>query len=272
MDDHDADHEPSTVAPQPQDEGRDEGADDDAPDDDAPDDDAGPDPEAHQQRGLKKSDLLIALAVILVVVVGGLAVSVLTDEDEGGGGQEEQEGRPTDDFNRPHSPDTVGVAGNGDAWDAVSGVWGIDAAQVYLAVPQLDGSPNFLLLDMGSPNGEISAVFARTRLGSGLVFRYASPEDYYVLLPAGGFGTWIVQHLVNGEATLNESVGLAPSDDGTTVTLGLDGDQATVQIADEEPATVQLDDDGGDATRVGFTVQGFRAEEARWDDFYGIPS
>lgn len=225
-------------------------------------------------RGLKKSDLLIALAVIVVLVLGGLVVTALTDEGEGGGddgGSDEQVGRPTDDFNRVHDPTAVGVAANGDAWDAVAGVWGIDAAQVYLAVPQLDGSANLLLLDMGSADGRVSTVFARSRLGAGLVFRYTSPEDYYVLLPAGGFGTWVVQHVVDGEAASNEGVGLAPSADGTTVELELDGDSVTVRVADDEPATIQLDGDGAGATRVGFVVQGYRADEARWDDFYAVP-
>jgi hypothetical protein len=235
----------------------------DAGADEAPDDGTGGD------RGLRRSDLIVGAAVLVALLVAAVTFTLLTRDDPPS--DVVVEGAPTDDFNRPQSRDTVGVAANGDSWDPVAGVWGIDGAQVYLATADLGGARNLLTLDMGSADGTVSAVFSRVRLGAGMVFRYQSPQDFWVILPAPDYGTWIVQHIVDDETVVNENIGLADSPDGTTVSLTLAGTLLKVQINDADAVELEMDD-STDATVVGLTSLGYGSGEARWDDFYADPA
>lgn len=225
-----------------------------------------------EPRGMRRSDILIGVGVLAVLLIVGVVFStVVGGDDDAGGGGAAVTSDATDDFNRPFNPTAVGVAATGDSWDAVSGTWGVDAAQLYVAVPAASNARNLVVLDMGSSDGQLSAVFARVRLGAGMVFWYESPDDFWVVLPATGFGTWIVQHLVDNEAVVNESLGLADSADGTSVSITLDGGSITGQVGEEEPVTIDVDDPGT-SSLVGFTAEGFGSTDARWDDFYAVPA
>jgi hypothetical protein len=208
-----------------------------------------------------------ALGVVALLAAGVLVVSGSDDDDEVAGGLD---GVPTDTFNRRTTFDGVGVASNGDSWSSVNGKWGIDAGQAFMQEGNFDGSRNLVVLDMGSPNGEIAVLFARVRQGAGLVFRYTSPDDLWMLIPVPDYGTWAVQRRVDGELVFNENIGLAHSDDGTRAVLRLDGPEAEVQIDDLEPVTIDIGESS--ATGVGFTAEGPDTNQARFDDLYAIPA
>ena len=216
--------------------------------------------------------LVVAGAVLGLGVVVALVGILAAIRDDGGDTATDAagtDGVPTDDFNRRTSFSEVGVAANGDSWSPVAGVWGIDAAQVFLVEPSLDGSRNLLVLDVGSPDGELAVVFARVRKGAGLLFRYESPQDYWILAPSPDFGTWAVQRWVDGELDFNENIGLAHSDDGTRAFVRLDGPTLEVQIDDLEPVTFDIG--ASDATGAGFSALGEGVSQARWDDFFALP-
>jgi hypothetical protein len=220
---------------------------------------------------LRRRDVLIALAVLVVLVGAGVVVARLVAEES----PDETAGlldgvAPTDTFDRQTDLQDVGVAANGDSWNAVSGVWGIDAAQVHLAQGALGGARNLLTLDMGASDGVVAATFARSRPGAGLVFRYAGPDDFWVVLPAPEFGTWVVQHLVDEQIVVNENIGLADTEDGIHVVLEITRTRVAVAVADHPAVAVQIDP--SEASMVGFTSLGYGSNAARWDDFYAIPA
>jgi hypothetical protein len=220
---------------------------------------------------LRRRDVLIALVVLVVLVGAGVVVARLVAEEA----PEEATGllegvEPTDDFNRQSDLRTAGVAGNGDSWNAVSGVWGIDAAQVYLVQGAAGGARNLLTLDMGSEDGVVAATFARATQGAGMVFRYAGPDDFWAILPAPDFGTWVVQHFVDEEIVANENIGLVDTEDGLEVVLEITRTRVTVTVGDNPAVPIQISP--SEASMVGFTTLGYGSNRARWDDFYAIPA
>jgi hypothetical protein len=225
----------------------------------------------HARFRIRRRDVVIGTIVLVLLLGAGVVLSALLADESPEDAADRLVGvEPTDDFDRQSDGRTVGVAANGDSWNAISGVWGIDAAQVFLAEGTAGGARNLLTLDMGSEDGTVAVTFARTRQGAGLVFRYDGPDDFWVLLPARDFGTWVVQHVVDEEVVANDNVGLADSDDGTQVVLEVKRTTITVTIGDNAPVAIQIDP--SDATAVGLTALGFGSNEARWDDFYAIPA
>jgi hypothetical protein len=234
---------------------------------------------ARRRVGLRQRDVIIVL-LVLVVVLGVVVVSGWVREDDDGGTEAllesigtgvVPEGPPTDSFDRPDSVSSVGVATNGDSWDAVDSTWGIAGGQLAVAEPAAGDANGFVLLDMGSGDGTVAATNVVVRGGSGLVFRYTSPTDYWVAVPAPDYGTWVVQHRRDGETPVSENVGLASTADGAQVRVDLDGDRVTVQAGGSEPLVIQ-DDGGQDASVVGVVAGGYGSNGARWDNFYAIPA
>ncbi len=97
--------------------------------------------------------------------------------------------------------------------------------------------------------------FSVVRGGAGLVFRYASPADFWQLVPAPAFRTWVVQHVLGGRLAANEDLHVVGAEDGTVVQVELSGTEISVKVSDQE-AIVLDDPAGAGRTVVGFAARG----------------
>jgi len=237
---------------------------------------------ARPRRGLTSRDLTIGLAVLVVLLLIALATSLAVGDGDGDGGDDTADGSPsgegiaglgapTDSFDRPDDATAIGVATNGDAWESLGATWGVQGGQLYMAVPPTGAAQGFALLDMGSGDGTVAATASTVRGGSGLVFRYQGPDDHWVVNPAADYGTWVVQHVVQGTPVVNENVGLTSTEGGSTILVELDGAEIRV-VVNDGPALLIRDEAGADATMVGIASGGYGSADARWDSFYALPA
>jgi hypothetical protein len=208
-------------------------------------------------------DRAAGVAVLLGLLVFGVVLSV---------GQASLRDEPTDASVAAPVSDLLGDRG----WTEVAGEWAAADGQVRVARLAPQGGRNLLVADLGWLDGEVTATFAEPAAGAALVLRYRSPEDFWVLVPAPGYATWAMQHVVAGDAVENVELGLQEVGVDTRVAVSLLGRVAIVTIGDHAPVTVPLDDDGGPAgdepaaTQAGFTVVGFGAEAGRWSTFDAV--
>lgn len=217
-------------------------------------------------------DLVIGVAVLVALAAFAAAVvRVVASDDPGSASPTRLDATtPADDFDRVDDRRDVGAPSEG-SWRVEGGIWGVQDQQLALTGLELDGSPNVLLWDLGSPTGTVGADFSVVRAGTGLVFRWTSADDHWEVVPAPALATWLVRRIVDGQTVVNENVGLVGVADGTQVLVRVDETTASVQVGDATPTVVDL---GGpsSASLVGFEGGGLVAREARWDDFVAEPS
>ena len=99
----------------------------------------------------------------------------------------------------------------------------------------------------------VQVIVGRVVAGSGVVFRYENPSNYWSLLASPLGGRWSLVKVVDGDQTVLESYGPAATGRGTTVMLRFDGDRIEVEI-DGVALGDMSDPDLQDKNRVGFVV------------------
>lgn len=97
-----------------------------------------------------------------------------------------------------------GLAGGPEpfGWQVVAGSWTTDGTA---AVPAPQGGDALVVATLEVAQGTIGATLGHAAYGGALVFRYAGPEDYWLLRVAPGFGMQVVQ-VVGGAETVIDYV------------------------------------------------------------------
>jgi hypothetical protein len=266
---------------------------DDPAEDLVPQDDLGPEGTADADRGETDEDELDQVAPLALptwkLVAGGAAVVAVVllavlvalqvfdsgdgDGDGDGGGGDTAEGSPSiiDTFDRADAPNELGATESGQPWEAVSGVWGISGNEAVLVEPNENGVRSLAVVDLGSPDGTVTATAATIEQGWGLVFRYQGPFNYWYLTAAPDFATYNLARVVDGEVQALGAVGLAEVEDGTEVRVRLEG--ATIEIAVNGTVVKSITDTTLlSATQAGLLASGEAARGATWDDFEATPT
>lgn len=223
--------------------------------------------------------IVAAVGVALLVLVAGVVVawSVFDDDDAGivvVGPTVTTEPVPTvgvrDDFERPDATE-LGTSSSGDPWSEISGAWGIDAGTAQVLEPAATATRSLAIVDMGEPDGSVSATMSAAANGWGLVFRYRGKFNYWIVSAAPKFATYNVQKVVDGELVTVGSLGLAPVGDGAVVRVELRGNSIEVFVDDVLAGNFE-DPHLAGATLVGLSAEGAAIQEGRWDAFEAVPA
>lgn len=165
-------------------------------------------------------------------------------------------------FSRADSATTMGQASTGQSWQPAEGVWGISGESAYLA----RGDPakrNLTVIDVGASDGSVLAVQRVTSSGSGIVFRYVNEFNYWSVRNVPAYGTWTVEKIVGGIATVVGNLGLVHTDNGTTLDIDLNGARIGFAV-DGGAARTFVDPTFQTATEVGLIYIGAEPTIARW--------
>jgi peptidoglycan/LPS O-acetylase OafA/YrhL len=248
-------------------------------------------PEEPRHARTESSNSRVRIGLIVVgVLIAGLVVGRLTapDDDGGDGGAagEDAEGLPfphgdvnrtgywgfagleervIDTFDRADSPDALGSAGTGQAWEVLSGTWGIRDNSAVLTEPGGGSGPRLAVVPRGNGAGLTEVTMTVVEEGAGLVFRYRDPQNYWSVTANPGVGSWSATRVLDGEPELVGELA-APTDDGTTISVTQNETTVRFLVEGEEYLTIN---DGAlaDQLQGGLIVAATSTGQARWDRF-----
>lgn len=233
------------------------------PTDSSPDHtDTGPDHDAP----IEAWKLIVAVVGIFAVlsVAGLLAVAAFGGDDTGGSGATDT--AIVDDFDRPDSTSSLGITPSGNAWESVSGTWGIADGQAYLVEANPEGQRSVATIDIGTPNGGVEVQAATMTSGWGIVFRYVGQFNYWYISAAPEYATYNITKIIDGTTVQVSKISLAPTGDGSTLRVQFRGPTIDVFI-DDKPMMTLSDSSLTQATRVGLLAIGNQPLSARWANF-----
>lgn len=162
------------------------------------------------------------------------------------------------------SPGSLGAMPGGPSWRAVRGGWAVALGEAYPASPAPGRS--LAVVALGQGDGAAQVRVARLTQGSGVVFRYRDPSNYWYVAAVPAYGSWSVVKVLDGQEQTVANTGTSSVKDGTTVGVRFQGQTIDVAIDGVVRASVS---DGALSTAdgVGMAVWGSDAAKARFDDF-----
>lgn len=227
--------------------------------------------------------MLVVGAVVAFVAIAIVGVLIASGGDSGGGGGEGNDTTAadartdvgifgtTDQFDRRDSATSLGDFAPGRPWvtDEGVGTWGIENDEARLV--ESGEFRNHAVIGLGQGDGGAQVRVDKVVNGVGLVFRYVGPYNYWAVVAVPEVATWNLIKVVDGDQEVVGNTGQSPTADGTTVAVRLRGDTVEVIINGRIRKTV-VDDFQLNAGKVGMTVRGPDAIDARFDDFVaGLP-
>lgn len=238
--------------------------------------------------GSKARLALLAVGILIVGIVIGRVTAPedsTSDSASGGGGPDTTEGLPfptgdvnrtgywgfvdltpvaIDTFDRANSATSLGTAGSGQTWEAVSGTWGIDEDSAATSGGGQDG-PNLAVIPRGTGDGLTEVTMTVVEGGAGLVFRYLDPDNYWSVTANPGVGSWSVNRVIDGD---DELVGelTGPTASGVTVSVVADGTAVRFLLDGVEYLSI-TDGALADQLQGGLIASAGTANAARWDRF-----
>jgi hypothetical protein len=262
---------------------------DDEVEEDAPQDDVATEPRASR---LTRTQVQVGLAVVAALIVGIVVGRVTAPEEEGAAdsdtdshaaseplpfpsgdvnrtgywGFADLEPTVIDTFDRPDDPESLGSAGTGQEWEAVSGTWGIADSAALTSDGGGGADENHIaVVPEGSGDGLTEVTMTVVEEGAGLVFRYLDPENYWSVTANPSAGSWSATRVLDGEPEL---VGEFPcqTSDGTTVSVTQSGAALRFLIEGQECLTLN---DGAlsDQLQGGLIAAPDSSGDARWNRF-----
>ncbi|HYF44865.1 MAG TPA: hypothetical protein VD926_01555 [Acidimicrobiales bacterium] len=214
----------------------------------------------------------VIMAIVAIAIIGVL-VATGGGDDGGGGGAETRDAegiRPTtavfgtlDEFDRRDARQLGAFTTDRD-WDPVVGRWGVDNGDAY--VVDADEFRNHAVIGLGQSDGAVQVRLDQLTAGAGLVFRFRGPGNYWAVVAAPNGGTWNLIRVEDTAADVVGNTGITPVVDGTTVAARFVGEEIEVIVNGVVHLTAQDDFLSGEG-KVGITVRGDDATEARFDDF-----
>jgi len=110
----------------------------------------------------------------------------------------------------------LGRAATGQPWQAVKGVWTVDASGAFVS-QAIPGQPSLALIDAGRGDGSVAVTAAHVQRGMGLAFRCESELNCWTLTATPEFGTWQLTKITGAQVIDMQNIGTAPVADGTRV-------------------------------------------------------
>jgi len=174
-----------------------------------------------------------------------------------------------DPFGRDDSTSALGSMPAGLSWQAVSGTWGTAGGQAYVSRPGAHSDLAVVRPPIG--DGVVQVRMAKSGRLAGLVFRYRGSSDYWAVVAAPDYATWVVVRVAAGEETVVGNTGLVSTGDGTTIGVRLRGADVDVMVDGRIMTTVTTGPaDGTDM--VGMVADSSEGGVVRFDDFAIIPA
>jgi hypothetical protein len=90
-------------------------------------------------------------------------------------------------------------------------------------------TPSLAVVEISGTARMIVAHFDRLNGDLGVIFRYADPHNYWILVPARGYATWNLYSIESGNTLFRGNTGLSGLGNGT-VTLKLSGADIEVDL------------------------------------------
>ena len=146
-------------------------------------------------------------------------------------------------------------------WKAEGGAFarGKDATTATAPGP----GPAFATIDPKDPPSAVTANFAHVGPGSGLVFNYVNPQNYWSVVAVYEYGTWNINKTVNGQTTFVANTGsnLSPTD--TSIELRQANGDVTVSV-DRRPS-MRVRAPAPPHARVGLLASAHDNGQTRWN-------
>ncbi|MCM3130945.1 hypothetical protein ACFQ3J_00405 [Paenibacillus provencensis] len=133
----------------------------------------------------------------------------------------------SDTFNRADNNTSLGTADTGQAWQALSGVFGIvgNTAQLITAA----GTTNTAVVDSGISNCVIKATLATNSVITRIAFRVTDATNMIFVQSNQGSSNYQILRVVDNAQTSIATVSRAPAA-GDEITVNLDGSSIVVLI------------------------------------------
>ena len=212
----------------------------------------------------------VVMALVAVALVGVLIATGGDDSGDVATGAGDSEARATtavfgttDEFERADASELGALTADRD-WDPIAGVWGIENGNARVVTSA--ENRNHAVIGLGEADGAVQVRVERVTAGAGIVFRFRGPFNHWAVLAAPNGSTWNLVKVEDAESTIIGNTGATTVADGTTVAARFEGERVEVIINGAVLLTVQ-DDFLSDQGKVGLTVRGDDATEARFDDF-----
>lgn len=228
--------------------------------------------EPEDEQPVSDRTTLVIGAVMALVAIALVGVLIATGDGDsgGGGGDGGGDARPVaaifgtvDEFEREGEEELGSLTTDRD-WESFSGVWGIDDGNAYVVTS--DEFRNHVAIGLGQGDGAVQVRVERVTAGAGIIFRFRGPFNYWAVVAAPNSSTWNLIRIEDSEFTFVGNTGPSPVADGTTIAARFEGERIEVIINGTVKLTAQ-DNFLADEGKVGLTVRGEDATEARFDNF-----
>jgi hypothetical protein len=171
-----------------------------------------------------------------------------------------------DSFDRADDPESLGEADLGGPWEAVAGTWGIRDNRAVTSAAEGQDGPSLAIISGGPANRLTEVTLSVVEAGTGLVFRYQDPQNYWAVTADGGGASWSVVQVTEGQlavvATIDE-----PARDGTTVSVSQRPNRLRFHF--EGVFTTQIDEPAlPDERQSGLILIPGSGGEPQWDRFF----
>lgn len=161
----------------------------------------------------------------------------------------------------------VWARGGNGPWDVIAGTWQVGRGVVTVTSDSVERS--IATVALGASDAEISAQVGATGAKSGLVFRFADKDNYWMVLAAPAGPGWNVKKVVDGEVTDVGNLGVARASDGTNIGVRLVGSEISILVEGRVRATF-TDETHQFARRAGVTATGDDAVGSSWQHFLAL--
>jgi hypothetical protein len=170
-----------------------------------------------------------------------------------------------DTFDRANAPDGLGTTGTGQAWEVVSGTWGIQGNAAATSGGATGDQPNIAVVPEGTGDGLTEIYLPVVEEGAGLVFRYLDPDNYWSVTANPGVGSWTLNRVIDGDVELVQEIP-GPTNDGIVVSVTQDGSVVRVLLDGVEYLSI-TDAALGDQLQGGIIASSSTSGDARFDRF-----
>jgi hypothetical protein len=130
---------------------------------------------------------------------------------------------------------------------------------------------SLLVTDGRTSDAAISARMPVVRSGSGIVFRYANPFNYWMVRAVRGVASWQLLKVVDGKTAFVGNTGFSPTGDGTVVGVATRADGAIAISFNGKVQSSFTDHDLADKRGVGVGAVGGGSSGAVFTEFTVTP-
>lgn len=165
----------------------------------------------------------------------------------------------------------LGSEAGGTRWRAVQGEWQIIGAT--LTILSLNASSSALAITDGLPGSSVVKVKMRvTATGSGIIFRYLDPLNFWSLVAVPSDATWNLTKVISGKRTGLGSTGLSAVANGTVIAVSSRDDGVIGVFINGRPVLTVRDLALVGQARAGLGAFGPGSEHAMFQAFETLPT